>query len=69
MVKNMPAMQETRVDLWVGKIANGNPPVFLHGESLGQRSLVGCSPWDHKELDTAEGLSSYVHMHVGIEEV
>ena len=24
-------------------------PVFLPGESHGQRSLVGYSPWDHKE--------------------
>ena len=27
-------------------------PVFLPGESHGQRSLEGCSPWGHKELDT-----------------
>ena len=30
------------------------PPVFLPGESHGQRSLVGYSPWGHKELDTTE---------------
>ena len=29
-------------------------PVFLPGESQGQRSLIRCSPWGHKELDTAE---------------
>ena len=29
-------------------------PVFLHGKSHGQRSLVGYSPWGHKELDTTE---------------
>ena len=29
-------------------------PVFLPGESLGQRSLVGYSPWGHKESDTTE---------------
>ena len=29
-------------------------PVFLPGESHGQRSLVGCSPWGHIELDTTE---------------
>ena len=29
-------------------------PVFLPGESQGQRSLVGYSPWGHKELDTTE---------------
>ena len=26
-------------------------PVFLPGKSTGQRSLVGYSPWGHKELD------------------
>ena len=29
-------------------------PVFLLGESHGQRSLVGYSPWGHKESDTTE---------------
>ena len=28
--------------------------VFLLGESHGQRSLVGYSPWGCKELDTTE---------------
>ena len=28
--------------------------VFLPRKSHGQRSLVGCSPWGHKELDTTE---------------
>ena len=28
--------------------------VFLPGESLGQRSLVGYSPWGRRELDTTE---------------
>ena len=32
-------------------------PVFLPGESQGQRNLAGCSPWDRKELDTAEQLT------------
>ena len=27
---------------------------FLPGEFHGQRSLVGYSPWDHKESDTSE---------------
>ena len=30
------------------------PPGLLPGKSHGQRSLVGYSPWDHKELDTTE---------------
>ena len=43
-------------DPWVGKIHGRRKlqptPVFLHGESHGQRSLVGYSPWGHKELVT-----------------
>ena len=34
-------------------------PVFLPGESHGQRSLAGYSPWAHKELDTAEWLTTF----------
>ena len=29
-------------------------PVFLPGESHGQRSQMGYSPWGHKELDVTE---------------
>ena len=29
-------------------------PLFLPGESHGQRSLTGYSPWGHKESDVAE---------------
>ena len=47
--------------LWVGKIPwrrKWQPtPVFLPGKSHGQRSLVGCSPRGHKELDTTERLT------------
>ena len=31
-------------------------PVLLPGKSHGRRSLVGCSPWGHEELDTTERL-------------
>ena len=31
-------------------------PVLLPGKSHGQRSLVGYSPWGHKELDTTDQL-------------
>ena len=31
-------------------------PVLLPGKFHGQRSLLGYSPWDHKESDTAEQL-------------
>ena len=33
-------------------------PVFLPGESYGQRSLVGYSSWGRKESDTTEQLNS-----------
>ena len=34
-------------------------PVFLPGESHGQSSLAGYSPWGHEELDMNEQLTSY----------
>ena len=34
-------------------------PVLLPGKSHGWRSLVGCSPWGHKESDKTERL----HFH------
>jgi len=50
-VKNPPVikeMQEMPVQSWVGKIpwrrACQPTPLFLPGESYGQRSLVGCGP-------------------------
>ena len=60
MVKNLPAVQETLFNLWVRKIPWRRAwlltPVFLPGESQGQRNLVGYSPWGHKESDTIESL-------------
>ena len=47
-------------DPWVAKIPwrrKWQPtPVFLPGKSHGWRSLVGYSPWGHKESDTTERL-------------
>ena len=44
-----------RLDPWVGKRRAWQPtPVFLPGESHGQRSRAGYSPWGRKELDTTE---------------
>ena len=47
---------------WVGKIpwrSAGQPtPVFVPGESHGQRNLANFSPWDCKESDTTEQLST-----------
>ena len=34
-------------------------PVFLPGESQGQRNLVGCSLWGHTESDTTEATYQY----------
>ena len=62
VVKNLSAnaggIKRCRFDPEVGKIpwrrAWYPTPVFLPGESLGQRSLVGYSPQGLKELDTTE---------------
>ena len=47
-------------DPWVGKILwrrkGQSTPVLLPGKFHGWRSLVGYSPWGHKELDTTERL-------------
>ena len=59
MVKQLPAMQETGFDPWVGKIPwrrKWQPtPVFFPGELHGQKSLAGYSPRGRKESDTTEG--------------
>ena len=59
-MKNLPAVRETWVRSLVGKVPwrrQWQPtPVFLPGESQGQRSLAGYSPWGHKEPDTTERL-------------
>ena len=34
-------------------------PILLSRKSHGRRSLVGCSPWGHEELDMTERL----HLH------
>ena len=56
LVKNPPAMQETWVYSWVGKIPWGRErlltPVFWPGELHGLYSL-----WGRKEWDTTERLS------------
>ena len=57
-VEKLPAVQETWFDSWVGKIPwrrKWQPtPVFLPGESHGQRSLVGYGSQSRKELDTTK---------------
>jgi len=40
-------------------------PVLLPGKSPGRRSLVGCSPWGRRELDTTERL----HFHFSLSRI
>ena len=53
---------------WVRKIPWSRKweatPVFLPGESHGQKSLVGYTPWCRKELDKTEWLSMHTHTRV-----
>ena len=56
-VKNLPAVQKTRFDSWVGKIPwrreRQPTPMFLPGEPQGQGNLVGCL-WSRTESDTTD---------------
>ena len=60
MVENLPTVQQT----WVRSLGQEDPlekgmathSSILAGESQGQKSLVGYSPWGHKESDTTERL-------------
>ena len=62
VVKNLPAhaggIRDMASNPWRRKWQL--TPVFLPGESQGQRSLAGYSLWGHKELDTTE----WLHMHI-----
>ena len=61
-VKDLPAMQETRVqflgqeDALEKGMTNQPTSVFLPGEFYGQSTLVGYSPWSHKESDMTKQL-------------
>ena len=58
LVKNPPAMWDTWVQSlgWKDLPEEGMQltPVFLPGESNGERSLAGCSPRGCRELDTIQ---------------
>ena len=66
-VTNLPAMQETGFDSWVGKIpwrrAWQPTPVFLLENPHGQRSLAGYSPYSNKKSDLTEELSITQHVY------
>ena len=49
------------LDPWVRKRAWQPTLVFLPGESHRQSSLVGLSPWGHKELDMTE-VTQHTHI-------
>ena len=57
-----------RFNPWVSKIPWKREwlptPVFLPGESHGQKSLVGYSQWGHKELDMTERLSTHLSLSI-----
>ena len=58
IVKNLPAKAGDIGDPWVRKILCRkvwlSTPVFLPGESRGQKNLAGYSPQGHKESDRTE---------------
>ena len=63
-VKNPPAVWETQ-EAQVQSLGREDPlekEMVTHssllGESHGQRSLTGCSPWGHRESDVAERLTT-----------
>ena len=56
-----PHCKRPRVNPWVRKIPWRRKwqltAVFVPGKFHGQRSLMDCSPWDHKESDMTERLT------------
>ena len=68
-VKNLPAIQETQVQI-LGQEAplerrKWQPtPVCLPGKSHGQKSLSGYSPWGRKESDMTEHTCACMCMHM-----
>ena len=68
MVRNLPGMWEPSFDSWVGKIPwrrKWQPtPIFLPGESHGQKSLAGYSLGSCKDLDTIEQLTLSLSMSI-----
>ena len=71
VVKNPPAnvgdIKRFGPDPWARKIpwrrAWQSTSAFLPRESHGQRSLVGYSPWGHKELAMTKAISTALHMN------
>ena len=71
--RRLPWAWQSRFDSWIRKIPWRREclptPVSFPGESHGQRSLAGYSPWGRKESDTTERQSTeqqlrFYHMPV-----
>ena len=52
----LPSMGSHRVRHDWSELVAAAAAVLVPGKSHGRRSLVGCSPWGHEELDTTEWL-------------
>ena len=63
-------VKRPRFDLWVRKISCRREwlptSIVLPGESHGQRSLVGYSPWGHKESDMTQRLKKQQQTQAGL---
>ena len=63
VIKNLPTnagdVRDAGLSPELGRFPGGGhgKPLRYPGESHGQRSLVGYSPWGHKESDTTERLN------------
>ena len=66
MIRNLPAMQETRVWLlgWENPLERGMLPtlIFLPVEFHWQRSMMGHSPWSCKKSDMIEWLTYFLFL-------
>ena len=69
VVKNPPVMQDFQ-EMWVWPLSQEDPwrrawqpsPVFLPGESHGQRSLAGYHPWGSQKA--GHDWSDIIHAHM-----
>ena len=50
-------MTEDKVAGWHHRL-DGHKFPQAHSDDKGQGSLACCSPWDHRELDTTQGLNN-----------
>ena len=68
LVRNLLHCRGPGFNLWVRKIPWRKEqlltPVFLPGESHGQRSLMGYSPCGHKEPDKTEQLNTHILLYI-----